>query len=223
MKDNNLSAISNVLRKVSRKDVEAFGGDPRGTGWRDGREQETKFEAIVSTIVDHVYLDDEVSILDVGCGNAAFYRYLLTCIRDVKIDYYGIDLVQDSVDLAIRYRPELKDKVIVGDILTHDFYRQFDIVISNGLFHWKGDLSADDFETYMFRSLRKQWELCREALVFNLITPAPSYRNPDQFYIPSLDRLFGFLYAKTRKVVIHSDFAAWDITVCAVKYGEKSE
>jgi SAM-dependent methyltransferase len=99
-----------VLKAVSRQDVVAFRDDPRGAGWRDKKEQEIKFNALLSVIVDHVFLDDEVSILDVGCGSGAFYRFLKKQITDIKFEYHGIDLVAASVDLAIGKNPELKKK-----------------------------------------------------------------------------------------------------------------
>src|SRR4051812_23151801 len=54
------------------------------------------------------------SILDVGCGPAAFVNFLNE--KNIYPDYYGIDINEDMVKVARELHPSLQNKISAHDI-----------------------------------------------------------------------------------------------------------
>ena len=211
MTDFTFDAISRKIEGVSRADVLNF-EDSREVGWRDANEQISKFEYLIAMIKRNVrFVPVNFRILDVGCGTADLYCYLSQ--TDRKYDYTGIDLVKESIRKAQKRYPELKKKLIVGDFLDHEFKQKFDVVVANGLFHWKGQIDEKVYLEYVQNVIKKMFELSKYGVVFNMITPAPSFFNPDQFYVRDFHSFFVFLYGLTRQVEISTSYPAWDVNI----------
>jgi SAM-dependent methyltransferase len=208
MTDFAFDAISRKIESVSRADVLRY-EDSREVGWRNGQEQISKFEHLLAMIKRNVrFVPIGFRLLDVGCGTADLYCYL-----DKVYDYTGIDLVKESIRKAQKRYPELKKKLIVGNFLEQGFKQEFDLVVANGLFHWKGEIDENDYREYMQKAIKKMFELSKYGVVFNIITPAPSYFNPDQFYVRDFHSFFAFLYGLTRQVEISTSYPAWDVNI----------
>ncbi|NEQ97432.1 MAG: methyltransferase domain-containing protein, partial [Cyanothece sp. SIO2G6] len=79
---------------------------------------------------------DVESVLDIGCGYGRLLDFL-TFRKSYKGEYWGIDIMLDFVEKAIRTyasrSPEPKAQFIVGDFLEQTFEKnRFDVVISIG-------------------------------------------------------------------------------------------
>ena len=73
------------------------------------------------------------SILDIGCGNGSFLKYLLK-------DFKDIDLV--GIDLSKAANFEEKINYIVGDFLTKNFNRKFDVLVSLAVIEHLDDING---------------------------------------------------------------------------------
>lgn len=211
MANTSFEKISKTIESVSRMDTLAY-NDAREVGWRNTDEQVEKFKYLIAIILRNMrFIPIGFKILDVGCGTADLYGFISQ--TQGKYDYTGIDLVKESIQKARKRYPELKKKLIVGDFLDYRFNEEFDIVLANGLFHWKGDLDEKVYLEYVEKVIAKMFSLVRYGVVFNMITPAPSYFNSDQFYIRDFQSFFAFLYGLTRQIEILTSFPAWDINI----------
>ncbi|RQV97263.1 class I SAM-dependent methyltransferase [bacterium] len=211
MGEFNFEVICKTLEDVSRSDTLQF-DDSREVGWRDVHEQQDKFMYLVRMMKQHLrFIPVDFKILDVGCGTADLYHFMTT--KKQFCDYTGIDLVKESIRKARKRYPELKGKLIVGNFLEHQFKKQFDVVLANGLFHWKGNVESEYYFEYVKKSLLKMYDLAKCGVVFNLITPSPSYYNQNQFYIKNFHSFFAFLYGLTRQIEMSTSYPAWDINI----------
>jgi ubiquinone/menaquinone biosynthesis C-methylase UbiE len=99
--------------------AEKFSGT-RSFFWRD-----------LDFIKDHIKKEDK--ILDFGCGNGR----LLEILREKDVDYYGVDVSQELVNLAKERYPQFSSNIVkisgqAGLDFPNDF---FDSVVSVAVFH----------------------------------------------------------------------------------------
>jgi SAM-dependent methyltransferase len=138
------------------------------------------------------------SVLDLGCGKADLYDFLLK--QGIRCHYTGIDLVPGFIDLARVKYPEA------------DFYRQdirhlvldsvYDYIMINGVFnnHWSG--SQEDHVDYMQEILKAAFSRCRVAMAFNFISSYVDWQDP-ALVLHEPERVMSFcLNELSRKVVL---------------------
>jgi SAM-dependent methyltransferase len=93
--------------------------------------------------VDQNFGDGEVSVLDLGCGNARFVNFLLHKTK-VKIRYIGVELNSELINASqIKPNPRLTYfKIVQTDLGESEWINKleeldlkFDLVVLFGLFH----------------------------------------------------------------------------------------
>lgn len=77
-----------------------------------------------------LFLENQ-TILDFGCGNARFY----SLIQDKNIDYYGIDISENLINLAKKQVPQGKFSIINSDLKLSFQDNFFDIIVSIATLH----------------------------------------------------------------------------------------
>ena len=73
---------------------------PQALFWENRRVQELRFDVLLTSGIQ-----TGESVLDVGCGFADFYHYMLA--RDLQTNYAGIDLSSNMIQAAREKAPEL--------------------------------------------------------------------------------------------------------------------
>ncbi len=74
-----------------------------------------------------------LNILDIPCGNCVMYEVLKNYIPD--IDYWGVDLTQQLLDVSLELYPELKGRLSKGYIQRTWFDdNKYDVVIARHIF-----------------------------------------------------------------------------------------
>jgi ubiquinone/menaquinone biosynthesis C-methylase UbiE len=94
-------------------------------------------------------LSPGMKILDLGCGNARFYRE----ISELTLIYQGADISEGLIEQAHKYHPELE--LVVCDA-RHTPYQDnsFDIVVSFAVaHHFPGRKAQEDFFKEIYRVL----------------------------------------------------------------------
>ena len=190
-----------------------FGDAPEGVDWKDRKSQYLGFQYIHDVIRFYYPEPNTFSLFEVGCGYGAFYQFLKEKQHDREISYYGIDLVEEMVVRATTDHPELKDNLYVGDFMTFPLPQSFDIITASGIFNVREHISESAYEMNMLQTVEMMFRRADKGTVFNLMTPAPDFKNP-RLYYPSLDQLFGFIYRNlSRKVAVVSACPLWKITI----------
>jgi SAM-dependent methyltransferase len=209
--------INNFYKSYFRDKFVEFGDSPKGVDWKDFDAQFLSFKYIMDVIEHHFRDLESFSIFELGCGYGAFVEYLTRINKLNSVDYSGIDLVEEMILKAKATYPDIADHFFTGDFNYFDTSKQFDFIISSGVFNLKGASSDSDFERHVLQTIELMYTRSSLGTVFNVMTPAPDFKDPKLFY-PSLDALFSFLYKKlSRKVIIVSSFPLWKITVGVFK------
>jgi 2-polyprenyl-3-methyl-5-hydroxy-6-metoxy-1,4-benzoquinol methylase len=96
MKDRDRAEVSHFFNESLRQ----YGYDPQSLGWIPGT-QEARFR-VLTAIGDL----EGCSVLDVGCGFGDLYEYL--CRNGVNVDYTGVDLSPDLLEIARQRHPDVR-------------------------------------------------------------------------------------------------------------------
>jgi ubiquinone/menaquinone biosynthesis C-methylase UbiE len=133
-------------------------------------------------------------VLDFGCGKGDFYGYMRE--KGISVDYCGIDINENLIELARRKLPEAE--FIVMDIEEREFKRDFDVIFVCGVFN----LRIAGVEESMKNVLKKLFRLCKEALFVNLLTYYVPQRNIELFYVKPEEILQFALTELSRSVTL---------------------
>jgi SAM-dependent methyltransferase len=188
-----------------RDKIRQFGGTAQGMDWKNVDTQNLRFE-IISRYIDFV---TNPSVLDVGCGNGEFYNYVQ--LHGKKIEYNGIDTVPEMVEMTRTRFGE--DKAVIQDLLSYQPAKNYDFVIASGTFNAKLSVSEKEWEKYFYSNLKKMFELCDKAVVFNCMTSFVDYTY-DRLYYPSLSDLTSFIVKElSRKFIVDHSYPLYEQTV----------
>ena len=183
--------IDSFYKEYYRQTYAEHGASAKGVDWKDEAAQRISFDYLLKAIRFHVSENKNLSILELGCGYGAFFSYLQDAGLYPQYDYYGIDLVQEMVEKARSAFPEISDYFLAGDFKRYQSDKDYDFIISSGVFNIRGDFSESAYEMYFFDTLSLMFQRATTGIVFNLMTPAPTFRDLKLFY-PDINRLFGF-------------------------------
>jgi len=153
--------------------VEKYGGDPRADGYSSELAREARFE-MYTTHFDFA----GKTILDVGCGTGAFFRYLMDC-EIFPARYVGIDILPGKAETAkfrlaqagILQSAEMRGidvEFVAGDVSS--IRDSFQISIACSIF----DVKQTDVPTTFkiaCRTLRHMWERSTEGIGADFFSP----------------------------------------------------
>lgn len=189
-----------------RKHLQEHGTGARGMDWKDRESQYLRFQ-VISKYID---TRSRASVLDVGCGSGEFLAFARE--NNLDIDYLGIDICPDMVE-ACRQRFG-GDSTFCGDATDMcKNGKKYDYVIASGTFNAKIDISEAMWESHFRRNIRAMFEMCRIALVFNVMTSFVD-RRYDRLYYPNCGDLSRFVVEElSRRFIIDHSYPLYEMTV----------
>lgn len=194
------------LKNTYQASFEINGFSPESVLWTEEK-QKIRFDALISE-----FNLENKSILELGCGFGDINKILQK--RYKKYEYFGIDLVEEFINVAKNFYNN--DSIIFecGDFLNRKLKKKYDYVIESGIFNIK----LKDMDNYDFieTSIKKAFELCNEALAFNFITERVNFKDDDFYYI-NPEKVLEIAFRYSRKVVLKSDYLPFDYTVIIYK------
>jgi len=185
--------------------VEKHGYSPKSLAYSGEKSQKIKFN-----IVTEVGIEDNCSVLDVGCGFGDYFNYLKQQgIKNVK--YCGIDISNKIVDFA-KEKNSLAN-VIQGNVLDLSDDEKYDYVISLGFNCVK---TGTNWET-LTQVLDKMWKLSKKGIAYNAVSTF-SETSPRKIYFVSPAKVIDYIMTNlTYKVVFRHDYMPHDFTIFAYK------
>lgn len=151
-----------------------------GQGWTKTKENaDIRYRVMLDLILDS---DESVSLLDFGCGTGHLLNFILDHHFD-GITYSGLDASSRFIEVARSKYPSVT--FYLGDLFSGDFeLPQFDYIVMNGLFTYKGPLS--------FNEMVRQWQdlvvavmaHARVGVAFNATSPYVDWQRDDLFHLP---------------------------------------
>ena len=198
-------AKDEIVKDFFNKLVEKHGYSPKSLAYSGEKSQKIKFN-----IVTEVGIEDNCSVLDVGCGFGDYFNYLKQQgIKNVK--YCGIDISNKIVDFAKEKNSSVN--VIQGNVLDFLNDEKFDYVISLGLNCVK---TGYNWET-LTQLLDKMWKLSKKGIAYNAVSTF-SETSPRKIYFVSPAKVIDYIMTNlTYKVVFRHDYMPHDFTIFAYK------
>ena len=194
-----------IVKDFFNKLVEKHGYSPKSLAYGSEKSQKIKFN-----IVTEVGIEDNCSVLDVGCGFGDYFNYLKQQgIKNVK--YCGIDISNKIVDFA-KEKNSLAN-VIQGNVLDLSDDEKYDYVISLGFNCVK---TGTNWET-LTQVLDKMWKLSKKGIAYNAVSTF-SETSPRKIYFVSPAKVIDYIMTNlTYKVVFRHDYMPHDFTIFAYK------
>ena len=198
-------AEDEIVKDFFNKLVEKYGYSPKSLDYSGEKSQKIKFN-----IVTEVGIEDNCSVLDVGCGFGDYFNYLKQ--RGIKnVKYCGIDISNKIVDLA-KEKNSLVN-VIQGNVLDLSDDEKYDYVISLGFNAVK---TGSNWET-LTQVLDKMWKLSKKGIAYNAVSTF-SEDSPRKIYFVSPAKVIDYIMNNlTYKVVFRHDYMPHDFTIFAYK------
>jgi SAM-dependent methyltransferase len=191
------------------EDFAKFGDTFEGAGWTKSEEQADRRYAVM---LDHIGRDQPVTLLDFGCGSARLLDYAIRIGRDRQIEYSGLDLSSRVIEHCRNKHPGRTFYNL--DVLAGSAgLPVFDVVILNGVFHYKGDMSQEEMFDYFSNLLRAVAPHARRSLAFNVMSTHVEWTRPDLFHLP-IGQATDFV-ADTfgRRFTVRQDYGLYEYTV----------
>lgn len=167
-------------------------------GWA-GNSQSIRFE-VLSKIDD---LNNK-SVLDIGCGNAKLYDYLIKLYPSIR--YVGLDLIDEFLSSAMRRLSNKKDVNFYQGNFMSDQLPLLDYYLVSGALNYK---TANPL--YIFESIQHLYKSARLGLGFNLLSTAPDNQKIAVAY--NTQMVFEFCKTLSPKCILKTDYLENDYTI----------
>jgi len=167
-------------------------------GWA-GDSQNVRFK-ILSEIDD---LNNK-SILDVGCGNAKLYDYLVQLYPTIR--YVGLDLLDEFLNNATQRLKNTKDVNFYQGNFMSEQLPLLDYYLVSGALNYKNSNPL-----YIFQSIQHLFNSARFGLGFNLLSIAPKNQQIAVAYNKQM--IFEFCKMLTPKCKLIDDYLENDYTI----------
>ena len=145
-------------------------------------------------------------ILEIGCGLADFYRYLLQHKRNCS--YHGYDIVPQYIDECRRAYPQ--SKFTLRNVFIEGIEGTFDTVVMSQVLNNRYQKS--DNMQVMQRALELAFEHTRVSVSIDMTSTYVDFRNPDLFYYPPKE-IFHIAKAISPRVLLRHDYRAFEFCV----------
>jgi len=175
--------------------------DAKAMGWSSRFNQRLRFD-VFNYLVDFM----GVSVLDVGCGDGAFFHYLMD--QGLDTEYKGIDISKHMVQRAHARYPGIN----VRQADFFDVQDDYDVVVcSGGLSLFSGDPMD-----YLEAAIDHLFSITSSHLVFNCLSDhVPSMSEKFNRYHPA--SVLDLCFKKTPYVTLHHGYLPHDFTLHFVK------
>lgn len=198
--------------KYCEKCFEDNGDTNNGVGWPNHEDALKRYSVMLDIIPDKY---SSASLLDLGCGLAHLYEYILNNKYNIK--YNGVDMSEKFFSFCKNKFPEVNFMCL--DILKDDIYAipKVDFIVMNGLFTHKGSMEFTEMENYLHEMLIKTFSMADKGIAFNVMSKIVDWEKDYLFHMP-IDQLVKFIAKNlSRNFVIRHDYDTYDYTVYVYK------
>lgn len=148
--------------------LDKYGDSPGSAQWADESSQFRRFK-----VLNQIGNLKGRTVLDYGCGCAAFAQYLKITDQDPSL-YCGVDLVEEFFAYARIKYPE--GTYLLPDQLSDS--SSFDYVFVSGVFNNK----IDDNSGFWRKTILRLFDIARVGLAFNMLSTYVDYNDPTLYY-----------------------------------------
>ena len=150
------------------------------------------------------------SVLDVGCGFADFFQYLID--EGIDVDYTGYDICPDFIEVCKNRYPDADFEV--KDIQTDTIQHKFDYVISSQTFNNR--LMYDDNESLIKDVIKRAFEISNIGIAIDMLTTYVDFREEHLYYY-NPEMIFKFCKSITKRVALRHDYPLFEFAIYMYK------
>jgi len=190
----------------------AHGATPRGVDWNGQESQECRFQQL-SSIFPKQSLENS-SVLDYGCGYAAYLRYLESAHS--HYEYIGLDISEEMINQAkSKYHEKEQASFQVGAEITS----QVDYIVASGVFSVKLKNNEEDWLSYIYQTLDMLNECSKKGFSFNCLTSFSDIEKMQEhlFYANPMSLFERCKTRYSRNVALLHDYDLYEFTVLVKK------
>ncbi len=176
------------------------GNNPLALYWESREVQEIRFEVLLGC---GVKTGD--SVLDVGSGFSDLFHFMKT--KGLEIDYSGIDLSPDMIEIALGRTPALS--LFQGDLFDFDPpEKSYDWVLLSGALNEP----LQDKGAYLRAILPRLYSTCRKGLAFNLLNDDYDWTEQERFMLQAWkpDEIMAQLNTLSEHTLMRADYLNTD-------------
>jgi SAM-dependent methyltransferase len=177
-----------------------FGYSPETLGWGKKGRQFLRF----SVLAAEALLRPECSVLDVGCGFADLYDFLIQ--NGWHGRYVGIDIVKSLLDVAQTRHPQL-DLFEMDIADAHSQIGEFDFVLACGIFN--AELPSARNQQHIQDTLADMHRCAKIATCADFMTTLVDFRKPGSWHTDP-QWLLGVLQGISRRHILRFDYMPFE-------------
>lgn len=201
------------MTTIIQKQIDAYrdnfikhGNTPLGTFQNNTATQYERFNQLIAPLLSHKA--NHFSICDVGSGVCDLHKFLNA--KQIPHEYTGIEIVQEMIDSTQKEMPHLR--VLNQDILADDFVEKFDFCVLSGTFNIPGAVAHEDWQTFIFKVIKKMYSLANVGIAFNALTTYSTFQADDLFYLDPKKTLDFIQKDISRHCAIYMDSPLYEVT-----------
>jgi SAM-dependent methyltransferase len=195
--------------------LEKHGDSHLGVDWPNANDAKTRYRIMLDVIKFRTNQNQDVSLLDFGCGTAHLYEYILEQKLN-NIQYSGLDISEKFLEYSRKKHPNIF--FICADLMSKEVsIPEYDFIVMNGVFTEKRSLDFDEMWEYTQELILKVFSFAKIGLCFNVMSKHVDWERDDLFHLPH-DTLCNFLCKKvTRNYIIRNDYGLYEYSVYIYK------
>lgn len=206
--------MSDVVRKQIAAYQENFilhGNTPKGTFQNNQITQFERFHQIIKPLIG--IKKEGFSICDIGAGICDLHQFLIE--QNINHQYTAIEIVPEMVEASKARFPDIS--VLNVDFLQEKEVPEYDFVVLSGVFNLPGEVSKEDWETFVFQMIEKMFKCARLGISFNTLTTYSTFYSPELYYANPLE-IIPFIQNKlSRFYLFNSSYALFEHTFTVFK------
>jgi SAM-dependent methyltransferase len=200
------SQLQDRVRQYYEGLLRKHGTTALGVDWKSESSQLLRFRQL-----EHLWEDDpDASLIDYGCGYGALADYIRS--RGHLGAYTGFDISRDMTSAAAERARQLPDCRWTND---RSQLQPAAYAVASGIFNVKMDVSDDEWQPYVRRSLSHLASLGTRGFAFNALTlfSDADKRRPDLHYADPFELFDYCRRTYSRFVTLIHDYPLYEFTV----------
>jgi SAM-dependent methyltransferase len=202
-------APQDYISAACEDDLRAYGDSFRGVGYTKSRDEARERYALMLEVIRE--RDAGITILDLGCGLAHMLDFIESRPDLRRLRYAGRDVSPAYVEAAKRRHPDA-DLDVLDALRSDASLGEYDYVLMNGLFNWRGDLTTRTMQRYWERMTKVAFAHARRGMAFNVMSTIVDWRRDDLFHLPFDVLARSVAKNLSRHFVIRHDYEAYEYT-----------
>jgi hypothetical protein len=183
-------------------------------GWKNKEAQENRFKQLVRNFE----FTNGCSINDLGTGLGDLYFYIENQNKNLDFTFHGYDIYDFMIENCENIFKN-KENTFFHKIDENNEILNADYTIASGIFNLKYNANNEEWEQYIFKTIREMFEKSTIGCSFNCLTiySDKEYMREELFYSDPL-KIFDFCKRElSSKVTLNHDYGEYDFTITILR------